>query len=48
MIIKELMIIEKDCLQYESEKNSKQIRQERFKRINIVKNTIGKVELLKF
>lgn len=47
-IIKELMIIEKDCLQYGSEKNSKQIRQERFKRINIVKKTIGKVELLKF
>lgn len=47
-IIKELIKIEKDCSQYESERRSRQITQERFKRINIVKDTIGKIKSLKF
>jgi hypothetical protein len=46
-IVKELIKIREDCSQYESEKKSVRIRNERLRRVDIVKRIIKKVELLR-
>jgi len=46
-IVKELIKIRKDCSKYESEKKSVWIKNERLKRVNIVKRIIKKVKLLR-
>jgi hypothetical protein len=45
-IVKELIKIREDCSQYESEKKSVRIKNERLKRVDIVKRIIKKVRLL--
>lgn len=47
-IIDELRKIEKDASQYESEKRSRRLSEERLKRIQIVKDAIRRVKSLKF
>jgi len=46
-ILRDLSKVQKDCYEYESEKKSKLIVQQRLKRVNLVETTIQKIKLLK-
>lgn len=46
-ILRVLKVIQKDCSEYESEKRSKLVTQQRLKRVNLIKGTIQKIKLLK-